>query len=35
MIKSDSDKFGIIKPCSAIYFLEVGARVPLKVTTKG
>ena len=29
-----SDKFGIIIPCSATYFMEVGARVSLKVATK-
>ena len=28
------DQFGITIPCSAIYFLEVGARVSLKVATK-
>ena len=29
------DKFGITIPCSHIYFLEVGARLLLKVATKG
>ena len=29
-----SDKFGIIIPCLATYFLEVGARVLLKVAIK-
>ena len=28
------DQFGIIIPCTATYFLEVGARVSLKVVTK-
>ena len=28
-------QFGITIPCSAIYFLEVGAHVSLKVATKG
>ena len=28
------NKFSIIIPCSATYFLEVGARVSLKVTAK-
>ena len=32
--KSVCIRFGIITPCSATYFLEVGARVPLKVATK-
>ena len=31
---SVSDKFGIITPCSATYYLEVHARVSLKVATK-
>ena len=29
------DQFGITIPCSATYFLEVGARVSLKVASKG
>ena len=29
------DQFGISIPCSATYFLEVGADVSLKVATKG
>ena len=29
------DQFHMIIRCSAIYFLEVGARVSLKVATKG
>ena len=29
------DQFGICIACSGIYFVEVGARVSLKVTTKG
>ena len=29
------DQFGITILCSAAYFLEVGARVSLKVATKG
>ena len=29
------DQFGITIPCSSTYFLEVGARVSLKVATKG
>ena len=29
------DQFGITIPCSATHFLQVGARVSLKVTTKG
>ena len=29
------DEFGVSKPCSAKYFLEVGARVSLKLATKG
>ena len=29
------NQFGITIPCSATYFLEVGARVSLKVATKG
>ena len=29
------DQFGITIPCSAAYFLEIGARVSLKVATKG
>ena len=29
------DQFGITMPCSATYFLEVGARVSLKLATKG
>ena len=28
------DQFRITKPCSATYFLEVSARVSLKVATK-
>ena len=32
---SVSDKFGINTPCSAIYFLEEGACVSLKVAIKG
>ena len=31
---NDSDKFGFITPCSAIYHLEVGAPVSLKAATK-
>ena len=30
-----SDEFGFGKPCSTTYFLEVGARVSLKLATKG
>ena len=30
-----NNKFGILIPFSAIYFLEVGARISLKVATKG
>lgn len=30
-----SDKFGITIPCSVAYFMEVGARISLKVATKG
>ena len=29
------DQFGITIPCSTTYFLEVGARLSLKVATKG
>ena len=29
------DQFHMIIRCSAVYFLEVGARVSLKVATKG
>ena len=29
------DQFGITRPCSATYFVEVGACVSLKVVTKG
>ena len=29
------DKFGIIMPFPAMHFLEVGARVSLKIATKG
>ena len=32
--KSVCNRFGIIIPCSATYFLEVGAHVSLKVATK-
>ena len=32
--RSVSDKFGIISPCSATYFMKVGASVSLKPATK-
>ena len=34
-VRNNFDQCGITIPCSATYFLEVGARVLLKVATKG
>ena len=34
-VSNVSNHFGITIPCSATYFMEVGARVSLKLTTKG
>ena len=33
--RSFSSKSEMFMPCAATYFLEVGARVSLKITTKG
>ena len=32
---NDFDQFGMTIPCSATYFLKLGARASLKVATKG
>ena len=34
-VRNNFDQCGTTIPCSATYFLEVGARVLLKVATKG